>query len=134
MEIPLNINFTVDLSVACNSADILLFAVPSVFVRSTARFVTEYIINAQIIVDVAKGIEPETFFTMSEVISDELEKVGKNNPVVSLSGPTHAEEVARDIPTTIVAAHENITITEKIQEIITNPAMRVYKNMDVKRV
>ncbi|SEQ24366.1 Glycerol-3-phosphate cytidylyltransferase [Lachnospiraceae bacterium RM5] len=134
MEIPQDIIFTTKLSDACFKAEILLFAVPSIFVRSTAKDVATFIKPGQIIVDVAKGIEAETLMTMSEVISDELQKAGKSNPVVALSGPTHAEEVARDIPTAIVAAHQDISVAEKVQEIFTNPVMRVYTNTDVKGV
>ena len=134
MEIPAEIIFTADLLETCLSADILLFAVPSMFVRKAAESVSTYIKPEQIIVDVAKGIEQETLMTMSEVISDELQREGKKNHVVALSGPTHAEEVAKDIPTTIVAAHQDITIAEKIQEVFTNSAMHVYTNTDVKGV
>lgn len=134
MEIPEEIVFTTELSNICDEAEILLFAVPSVFVRSTAKNVSSYIKSGQIIVDVAKGMEPDTLMTMSEVISDELQKAGMNNSVVALSGPTHAEEVARDIPTTIVAAHQDLAVAEKIQRIFTNPVMRVYTNTDVKGV
>lgn len=134
MEIPGEINFTSDLSEACLTADFLLFAVPSIFVRSTAKQVATHIQPNQIIVDVAKGIESNTLMTMSEVISDELKKTGKNNPVVALSGPTHAEEVARDIPTTIVAAHQDLAVAERVQEVFTNSVMRVYTNTDVKGV
>lgn len=134
MVIPEDIIFTDNLESACINADIILFAVPSIFVRSTTRLAANYIQHSQIIVDVAKGIESNTLMTMSEVISDELQKVGKTNPVVALSGPTHAEEVARDLPTTIVAAHEDISIAEKVQEVFTNSIMRVYTNTDVKGV
>lgn len=135
MEIPEDIVFTTEVADVCSDrAEILLFAVPSVFVRNTARVVSAYVKSGQIIVNVAKGLEAETLMTMSEVITDELKKTGKENPVVVLSGPTHAEEVARDIPTTIVAAHQNIALAEKVQEIFTNPVMRVYTNTDVKGV
>ena len=130
MEIPESITFTKDINEACVGKHILLFAVPSVFVRSTAKLVAPYVIGDQIIVDVAKGIEPETLMTMSEIISEEIPQA----KVVALSGPTHAEEVARDLPTTIVAAHEDLAIAEKVQEIFTNPVMRVYTNTDVKGV
>ena len=129
MLIPDGIVFTTDLEKVCETK-LLLFAVPSVFVRSTAKKVAPSVNDQQIIVDVAKGIEPDTLLTMSQVISTEI----PNIPVVALSGPTHAEEVSRDLPTTIVAAHENIAIAECIQEIFTNPVMRVYTNTDVKGV
>ena len=63
-----------------------------------------FIPDGQVVVDVAKGIEPNTLYTMTEVIKNELEKVGKQAQLVALSGPTHAEEVALDLPTTIVSA------------------------------
>ena len=100
------------------------------FVRSTAKTASAYVPDGQIIVDVAKGIEPDTLMTMSEVISSEISQA----KVVALSGPTHAEEVARDLPTTIVAAHEDITVAETVQEVFTNPVLRVYTNTDVKGV
>ena len=92
MVIPEEMDFTLDLEEVCTDKDILLFAVPSVFVRKTARCAAPYIKKGQIIVDVAKGIEPVSFKTMSEVIRDEMIKDVK---IVALSGPTHAEEVAR---------------------------------------
>ena len=131
MIIPDEMQFTTDLEEACTDKDILLFAVPSVFVRQTARSAAPYIKDGQIIVDVAKGIEPETFMTMSEVIKDELKTDAK---VVALSGPTHAEEVARDLPSTIVSACEDIEVAEKVQSIFMTPVMRVYTNTDVKGV
>lgn len=131
MVIPDEMDFTVDLETACRDKDILLFAVPSVFVRNTARSAAPFIPDGQIIVDVAKGIEPKTFKTMSEVIKDELVS---NAYVVALSGPTHAEEVARDLPSTIVSACEDISVAEKVQNVFMNPVMRVYTNTDVKGV
>ena len=130
MEIPDEVRFTGNIVDICMNKDILVFAVPSVFVRSTAKVAAPYVSADQIIVDVAKGIEPETLMTMSEVISQEIPKA----KVVVLSGPTHAEEVAMDLPTTIVAAHEDISVAECVQTIFTNPVMRVYTNTDVKGV
>lgn len=130
MEIPEKVVFTKNLEQACLEKDILLFAVPSVFVRSTAKKASTIVPEGQIIVDVAKGIEPDTLMTMSEVISSEIPQA----KVVALSGPTHAEEVAKDLPTTIVAAYEDISVAEVVQNIFTNPVMRVYTNSDVKGV
>ena len=130
MEIPDEIDFCENIEDICKDKDILLFAVPSVFVRSTAILAAQYVPNEQLLVDVAKGIEPDTLMTMSEVISQEI----PHAKVVALSGPTHAEEVAKDLPTTIVAAHEDIAVAEKVQKIFSNPVMRVYTNTDVKGV
>lgn len=130
MDIPEEVVFTDNLEDACREKYILLFAVPSLFVRSTAKRASEYVPEGQIIVDVAKGIESDTLMTMSEIIAEEIPQA----KVVALSGPTHAEEVARDLPTTIVAAHEDISIAERVQKVFTNPVMRVYTNTNVKGV
>ena len=132
MIIPDEIEFTSDLKEVCTDKDILLFAVPSVYVRQTAKASAEFINDGQIIVDVAKGIEPVTFKTMSEVIYEEL--ANKGIKVVALSGPTHAEEVAMDLPTTIISACEDISVAEYVQNIFMNSCMRVYTNTDVKGV
>ncbi len=129
MEIPAEIGFTKSIEEICKGQDVLLFAVPSPFVRSTARLAAPYIGDNQIIVDVAKGIESETLLTMTQVIAQEIQ-----NPtvkLVALSGPTHAEEVAKDMPTTIVSACEDSFVAEQVQNIFWGTYMRVYTNEDV---
>ena len=105
MCLPADMHYTADIEEICGDRDVLLFAVPSVFVRSTARKAAPHIPDGQLIVDVAKGVEEKTLMTMSEIIEQELAADGKHTHcnVVALSGPTHAEEVARDMPTLIVA-------------------------------
>ena len=129
MVIPEELQFTKDIARACCDQEIVLFAVPSPFVRATARKAAPYIQDDQIIVDVAKGIEAQTLFTMTQIIADEL----KNPAVrlVALSGPTHAEEVAKDLPTTIVSACEDLATAQRVQQIFGNTCMRVYTNDDV---
>ena len=134
MEIPIGTKFTASVEEVCTGKEILLFAVPSVFVRSTIRTAAPYIPIGQVIVNVAKGIEPDTLYTMTQVIRDELDKVGKNCSLVALSGPTHAEEVAKDVPTTIVSACENMEVAIKVQDIFMNSCLRVYTNPDVQGV
>ena len=135
MVIPDRISFTGDISEAASGKDILLFAVPSVFVRSTARAAAPWVAEGQIIVDVAKGIEPDTLSTLTEVIRDEMEKQGRNTVrMVALSGPTHAEEVAVDLPSTIVSASEDASAASYVQDICMNTCMRVYTNPDVRGV
>ena len=131
-DIPKSIAFTKDIEEVCRDKEILLFAVPSVYVRSTVEKAREFIPDGQIIVDVAKGIEAETLFTMSQVIEDVL-KDGKHDhvKVVALSGPTHAEEVSRDMPTTIVSACKDQDAAKRVQDIFMNTCMRVYTNDDV---
>ena len=133
MTIPAGIRFTKEVAEVCADKDILLFAVPSVFVRSTAATARDHIPDGQIIVDVAKGIEADTLLSMSEVIGDELRRDGKHDHVklVALSGPTHAEEVALDMPTVIVSACPDLEVAEKVQDIFMNTCMRVYTNSDI---
>ena len=129
VELPEQMAYTKDIAKACVGMDIVLFAVPSVFVRATARKASPYITDGQIIVDVAKGIEKETLFTMTEIIADEI----KNPAVklVALSGPTHAEEVIKDLPTTIISASEDIATAEEVQRVFNTERMRVYTNDDI---
>lgn len=130
MELPSAMHYTADIAEACTGRDILLFAVPSPFVRSTAKKAAKYIPDGQLIVDVAKGIEDKTLMTMSEIIEDELAKAKRTARVVALSGPTHAEEVARDMPTLIVAASEDEAAAKAVQKAFTAPSFRVYTNTD----
>lgn len=133
MVVPDSIVFTKELPQVCQGQDILLFAVPSVFVRSTARNAAPYIPDDAIIVDVAKGVEPETLLTMTQVIDDTLKSSGGHEQIklVALSGPTHAEEVAQDQPTTIVSACTDRKVAEFVQDVFMNTCMRVYTNTDV---
>ena len=132
VELPKQIAYTKDIREVCADMDIIVFAVPSPFVRTTARKAAPYIEDGQIIVDVAKGIEEDTLYTMTEIIADEL----KNPTVklVALSGPTHAEEVIKDLPTTIVSASSDAETAETIQKVFTTGCMRVYTNDDVRGV
>lgn len=133
MVIPKEMKYTKEIQEVCTDKDILLFAVPSVFVRSTAKQASEYMKDGQVIVDVAKGIEAGTLYTMTEVIRDELNKKGglENVKLVALSGPTHAEEVAIDLPTTIVSACPDLEVAQYVQQIFMNPKFRVYTNTDI---
>ena len=131
MIIPEAVRFTKEMEEVCSNKDMLVFAVPSVYVRSAARQANPFIREGQIIVDVSKGIEAETLMTLSEVIRDEVKADVK---VVALSGPTHAEEVARDLPGAIVSASEDLAAAEKVQDVFMNSCLRVYTNTDVKGV
>ena len=128
MEIPEAIAFTKDIAAACEGRDIVLFAVPSPFVRATARKAAPHIRAGQVVVDVAKGIEADTLMTMSQIIESELLTPV---PLVALSGPTHAEEVAQDLPTTIVSASADDAAAALVQDVFSNTCMRVYTNADI---
>ena len=131
--IPEATRFTKNLKDTVIDKDILLLAVPSVFVRATTARLAPYVSDGQIIVNVAKGIEENTLYTMTEVIQDELNKhnAPRDVKLIALSGPTHAEEVARDLPTTIVCACEDEETARTVQDVFMNTCMRVYTHFDV---
>lgn len=124
--LPETILITSDLEEAVKDREMLILAVPSKFVRSTADLLSEVVTTEQILVNVAKGLEDETLFTPDQVLSDVLD-----NPVVVLSGPSHAEEVARKIPTSVVVASKDETIVKKVQNTFMNDVFRVYGSQDV---
>lgn len=126
--IPSNIFFSTDMEKVIENADIVVFATPSVFIRDTAKKAKQYITKNMIIVTVAKGIELDTLYTMSEIIEDEL---GEGYKLVALSGPTHAEEVSLGLPTTIVSASRDKEARNIVQEVFTSSYMRVYTNDDI---
>lgn len=131
-DLPSGIKYTPSLEEACTDKDIIMFAVPSVFVRQTAAAAKPYIKDGQIIVDVAKGIESDTLKTLTEVIADELDN--STVRLVALSGPTHAEEVIRDMPTTIVSACTDMDTAVYVQEFFSSSFMRVYTNTDIRGI
>ena len=122
-----DIIFTTDLEKAMADKDILVLAVPSPFTRSTAHSMKPFVKDGQIIVNVAKGIEESTLFTLSQVIEEEI----PNADVTVLSGPSHAEEVGRGIPTTIVVGAKTQKTAEYVQNIFMSDVFRVYISPDV---
>ena len=127
-----NISFTSDMKEAVKNADFIVFAVPSFAIRSTAKTVAPlFDAKKQIAICVAKGLEEETLFTLTEVIEDELPQ---GSHVCALSGPTHAEEVGRDMPTTIVAACPSEEVSLAVQYTFMNEHFRVYTSTDSKGV
>lgn len=135
-ELPADILYSTDLAFHTQEAEIVIFAVPSVAVRDTARLLAPHIDHALLLVDAAKGIEPGTLLSMTAVIADEMEKAKKAHLVhlAALSGPTHAEEVSRDMPSAIVAASEDPETAETVRRVFGNPAMRVYTSEDLRGV
>lgn len=122
-----DICFTTDLQEAMAGKDILVLAVPSPFTRKTAHMMSEYAKDGQIIVNVAKGIEETTLMTLSQIIEEEIPQAD----VAVLSGPSHAEEVGRGIPTTIVVGATTQKTAEFIQNTFMSDVFRVYISPDV---
>jgi glycerol-3-phosphate dehydrogenase (NAD(P)+) len=125
--IPETINITNDFKYAVESAGMLVLAVPSHIIRPISVRIKELRHKGKIFVSVAKGIEQSTLMTMSSIIKEVLGNV----KVAVLSGPSHAEEVGRKVPTTVVVACKDIKVAGKIQRIFSNSAFRVYSNDDV---
>lgn len=125
--LPESVAFTSDMSVAIKDKDIVIIAVPSPYVRSTAQEMKKHVAQGQIVVNVSKGIEENTLMTLSAVIKSEIPQA----KVAVLSGPTHAEEVGKGMPTTIVAGCEDPDVAVKLQDVFMNPAFRVYTSTDV---
>lgn len=125
VKLPEGIEYTSDLKYAVESADLLVFASPSHAIKATAKQVKQYIKNTPI-VNISKGFEKEGLKRLSEVIKEEC-----NVPVAVLSGPSHAEEVGKGIPTTVVVASEDKELASKIQDMFMSPSFRVYTSEDV---
>lgn len=128
--LPAQVRLEADLRDACAEQAFVFFAVPSVYVRSTALSARAHIREGQVLVDVAKGLEPDTLLPMSGVIRDALGAAAASVPVVALSGPTHAEEVAVELPTTIVAACEDEAAAMRVQRLFDGTCIRAYTNTD----
>ena len=127
VKLPDSMVITSDLQEAVSGKDVLVLAVPSLFVRSTACKMKEYVGKGQIIVNVAKGIEDGTLHTLSQVIGSELPQA----EIAVMSGPSHAEEVGQGIPTTIVVGARNRETAEYLQNIFMSNVFRVYTSPDV---
>lgn len=134
-ELPEGIEYTTDISRAASS-ELVIFVVPSQFMRSTAELAAPYFVDGVLVASASKGIEKDTLFSMTEIIEDVIHST---NPtlvyeVVALSGPTHAEEVAKGLPTSIVAAADKESTALRVAEVFSSTCMRAYANTDVKGV
>lgn len=127
VRLPEDILFTTDLEQAVKGRDVLVLAVPSPFIRDTAKKMAPYVTPGQKLVNVAKGIEESTLMTLSQVIAQEL----PDADVAVLSGPSHAEEVGRGLPTTIVVGAARRETAEYLQNLFMNEVFRVYISSDV---
>ncbi|MFH1008669.1 MAG: NAD(P)H-dependent glycerol-3-phosphate dehydrogenase [Candidatus Latescibacterota bacterium] len=130
VEIPKQVLISSDLSDVVSDRDMVVFAVPCQFARLVARKAAPMLAEHAIVVNVAKGIENKTLKRMSELL---LEEIGGLTPerVATLSGPSHAEEVSRKIPTTVVAGSKDRSTAERIQDAFMTPTFRVYTNSDL---
>ena len=127
VHIPEEVEITDDLEICLRDPDVVVLAVPSPFTRSTAKQIAPLVNKGQIIVNVAKGVEEKTLMTLSEIISEEIPDAN----VCVLSGPSHAEEVGRGLPTTCVVSAQKRETAEYLQGIFMSPVFRVYTTPDI---
>lgn len=127
VKLPDDMVITGDLGSTIRGRDFLVLAVPSPFTRSTAKKMSPFVAEGQIIVDVAKGIEEATLMTLSRQIEQEIPQAD----VAVLSGPSHAEEVGRRLPTTCVIGARTRKTAEYLQSMFISNVFRVYTSPDI---
>ena len=127
VSIPSSIAITSDITAAVADSDLLVMAVPTAFLRDCLNDISPALNNDRPVVSVIKGIENETFLRPSEIIGEVL----GSRAVVSLSGPSHAEEITRRLPATVVAASGDLALARRVQQTFTTDRFRVYTNVDI---
>ncbi|MBR6995814.1 MAG: NAD(P)-dependent glycerol-3-phosphate dehydrogenase [Ruminococcus sp.] len=127
--VPVSESIAMTSDISCiKGCEVLIFGIPSSFVRDVAKAASPYVDDNMVIVNTGKGLEEGSLKTLSEIIKEEIH----TDKLVVLSGPSHAEELARCVPTTIVAASENHDAAELVQREFGNSYLRIYLNDDVK--
>lgn len=127
VDIPDNVSADINIENVIKGSEYIVISVPSHAVRSVCKFASKYIREGITIVSIAKGIEEKTGKRMSEVIGEEL----PNNPIVILSGPSHAEEVAKGIPTVVAVSSMDMKAAKSVQDLFMTTNFRVYTNEDI---
>jgi len=125
--LPGTVHFTGDIERALSGAEMVIIAVPSPFVRSTAASAAPFVGKNSIVVSVSKGIEEGTLERLSQIIAEEIPGV----KIAVLSGPSHAEEVGKCIPTTVVVGSDDIKTATVVQDVFMTDFFRVYTSPDV---
>ena len=125
--VPAGVTAFTDIEKVISDSEIIVLSVPSHAIRDLSKMIAPYLKENQIVVSIAKGIEEHSSKRISEVIEEEI----PNNPIVILSGPSHAEEVALDIPTTVVVTSKQMEYAKIVQDIFMTSKFRVYTNEDI---
>lgn len=131
--IPAQIDITCDIDQAAYKKDLIVAAVPSQFLRSVLKDIAHHDLSETLIVNVAKGIENTSLMTMSEVMLDVLKYEKKQN-IAIISGPSHAEEVVKKIPTAVVSAGFTMRTARVVAQAFSTPSFRVYVSDDIRGV
>ncbi|MEZ6056816.1 MAG: NAD(P)H-dependent glycerol-3-phosphate dehydrogenase [Planctomycetaceae bacterium] len=124
--IPSSVTFSADIATAVDEADFLVVAIPTRFLRKTLESITDSLIRNRPVISVVKGLEHDTFSRPSQIVEETLGA----RTVVVLSGPSHAEEIARKLPASVVAASGDVAMAKQVQEMFSNDHFRVYTNQD----
>ena len=127
ISIPASIEITSDIAAAVSDSELLVMAVPTAFLRDCLSAISPALTDDRPVVSVIKGIENETFLRPSEIIGEVL----GSRAVVSLSGPSHAEEITRRLPATVVAASGDLALARRVQQTFSTDRFRVYTNVDI---
>jgi len=122
-----NILASADMEYCCSGSEVVVIASPSHAMRDICSKLKGFILNEQVIVSLTKGIENDTLLRMSEIIKEFMPE----NEVAVISGPSHAEEVGKGIPTAVVASSQKRSVAEYIQDLFMTPMLRVYTNPDI---
>ncbi|MEX0715857.1 MAG: NAD(P)H-dependent glycerol-3-phosphate dehydrogenase [Planctomycetaceae bacterium] len=127
VEIPPQVEITADIEAALDEAEYLVAAIPTKFLREALTALAPHLTRDRPVISVVKGIENDTFFRPSEIVQDVL----RNRSVVALGGPSHAEEIARRLPASVVAASGDVALAREVQRMFTTDRFRVYTNSDI---
>lgn len=127
IKVPDSLTAEEDMEKVVHNADAIVIAVPSNAVRNVCKNLAGVIKENQVLISLVKGIENGTYKRMSEII----EEFYPNNPIGVLSGPSHAEEVSQNIPTTVVSSSKSLETAEFIQDLFITSEFRVYTNLDI---
>jgi glycerol-3-phosphate dehydrogenase (NAD(P)+) len=127
VRIPESIEITADVESAVSDADLLLAAIPTKFLRESLNEIAPVLNRNRPVISVIKGLENDTFLRPSEIIEEAL----GSRAVVALSGPSHAEEIARRLPASVVAASGDVALARRVQQLFSTDRFRVYTNQDL---
>jgi glycerol-3-phosphate dehydrogenase (NAD(P)+) len=127
VRLPDSVTVTADITEALDGADFLLAAIPTQFLRATLKLVRQHQQQHRPVISIIKGLENETFQRPSEIIAEVL----GSPAVVALSGPSHAEEIGRRLPATVVAASGDLALSRQVQKMFNTDRFRVYTNLDL---
>ncbi|MCH7527328.1 MAG: NAD(P)-dependent glycerol-3-phosphate dehydrogenase [Planctomycetes bacterium] len=125
--LPAELEITSDIQQAVDGADFLVAAIPTEFLRAALEQIAEFLTDNRPVISVIKGLENESFMRPSEIIADVL----GNCAVVALGGPSHAEEISRRLPASVVAASGDVALAKQVQKMFNTDRFRVYTNSDI---